>query len=197
MSAPRLPAAPPSGPAVATISAGVQATMAEVPAGVADGVLGALGGALLVTGEAVAVNWVGVALATGDALGTAVGLQAAIRRHRTVVATAPATGRRGGRLIDALMMSSPEILWGHCPSRPRFTPVARRGLPNAVARNERRSDRQVDSRASWSSHAAPPTPRAGSPSAAGRDSDRRGRLRGETSPRGRTPVARRRDVPAR
>lgn len=107
MSAPRLPAAPPNGPAVATISAGVQATMAEDPASVADGVLGALGGALLVTCEAVALDWVGVAVAAGDALGTTAGLQAATKRHRTVIAAAPATGRRGGRLIDALMMSSP------------------------------------------------------------------------------------------
>ena len=101
--------------------------MAEVPAGVADGAFGAFGGALLATGEAVALDWVGVGLAAGDALGTAAGLQAATKRHRTVVAAAPATGRRGGRLIDALMMSSPEILCRHCPSRPRFTPVARRG----------------------------------------------------------------------
>jgi hypothetical protein len=56
MSAPRLPAAPPSGPDVATMSAGVQAATAEVPAGVADGLPVAAGGALLVTGDAVGLD---------------------------------------------------------------------------------------------------------------------------------------------
>jgi hypothetical protein len=85
MSAPRLPAAPPSGPDVATMSAGVHAATAEVPAGVAEGVLVTAGGALLATGEAVALDWV-AALAAGAPLGVSVvGLHAAMtdRTNRT------------------------------------------------------------------------------------------------------------------
>jgi hypothetical protein len=108
-SAPRLPAAPPSGPAVATMSDFVHCPMAGLAADVGVAWVGAVdGAAVLVADGTASLASVGLAILDGDGLGPVVPPQAA--RSVPIIASAAMRGYerwRWGLVGDAIMRFGP------------------------------------------------------------------------------------------
>lgn len=95
-SAPRLPAAPPSGPAVASMSAVVHGPMAGLADDVGVASVGAVDvAAVLVADGMASLASVGVAMFGGDGLGPTVSPQAA--RSNPIMASVPARRKEQGR----------------------------------------------------------------------------------------------------